>query len=207
MTVADAPLAAAIRGLGTGQVPVVVEPLLQARGDGDALKAALRKAVQGIGFEYFVVSRRNRLIRDIGSKWSCWGTHPSEWADLSRARNYAAIEPIRRSAYRAAVPLVWDQARFSPLAETREYFASAASFGICSGVSMAVYTGHRSYVDFFDVYTAARTITDAHRKEVVRRMADLWALGAYGLLLLPDGVFGNPARKSFRTFTHRRARR
>jgi hypothetical protein len=206
MTVANARPLEAIRRMNAGQVPAVVEPLLQARGDDDELKAAIRTAVQGIGFECFVISRRNRLTRDIGSNWRCWGTHPGAWADLSRARNYAAIEPIRRSAYRAAVPLIWDQARVNSLLETREYFADAASFGICSGVSMAVSTSHRSYVDFFDVYTSARTITDAHRKEVMRRMTDLWALGAYGRLLLPEGVFGNPSRESFRAFSHRRAR-
>jgi hypothetical protein len=57
MTVADARPADARRGLSASQLPAVVEPLLEARGDGDKLNAALCKAVHGIGFEYFVRSR------------------------------------------------------------------------------------------------------------------------------------------------------
>jgi hypothetical protein len=207
MAVADGSPMERVRPLDSGEAPVVVEPLLEGRGDGGRLRAALCEAVQKLGFERFVFSRRNRLTRGIGSNWSCWGTHPSEWASLSRARNYAAIEPIRRSAYRAAVPMLWDQNRFRADSGARDYFSDAASFGICSGVSMAVYTGHRGYVDFFDVYASTKALTKAHTKEVVRSLTDLWALGAYGHRLLPPDALGHPLATTFRSFSSRRARR
>lgn len=174
--------------MSVAATPAVVEPLLAAAGKPPELMAAIHSAVAKYGFDQFVFSRRNRLRSGIGTTWNCWGRFPPAWAALSRARNFAAVEPIRRHTFRTAVPLLWDQGTFGREAAVREYFAEAAHFGIRSGVSIAIFTSSPRYVDFFDVYAPAQSLSARRRDSVLRHLADLWAIGAYGRALLPPEV-------------------
>lgn len=177
-----------------GLVPPIAESLVAARGDSSAMRKVMSSALQEMGFSSFVFSRRNRLQTNIGSRWSCWGDFPDEWAKLSRARGFSTVEPIRRATYRNALPLLWDQNRFATEERSREYFAAAATFEICSGVSIVVSTTAKSSVDFFDVYAPVKVIATAHRRGILERMSDLWVLGTYGHAMLPDNALVLPTR-------------
>lgn len=174
-----------VQKLGWLCVPEIAESLVEAQGDERRLVEAIRAAIAPLGFEQFVFSRRNRVRCGIGSRWSCWGDIPQDWAKLSRARNYAAIEPIRRQTHHMALPQWWERGTFRGPHGIDEYFAAAATFGIRSGVCIPLFGLDSRYVDFFDVYASTPRFSVFRRAETVRRLADLWTIGAVGHELLP----------------------
>jgi DNA-binding CsgD family transcriptional regulator len=174
-------------GVSTCDVPDVVQPLLEAEQDERDLRDAIWSAVQRLGFASFGFDRFNRSPDGVGSRWSNWGTTSEGWRKRVHERNYSATTPLHRAAFRSSVPERWNHDRFAHDPALAGFFEDAASFGICSGVCMAIPSGDVRYAHFFTVSSPAKVVSNAQMKSSV---AELWALGAYGHRLLPAAALG-----------------
>jgi DNA-binding CsgD family transcriptional regulator len=190
--------------LAATDVPSAVWPIVAAAREGRDLKEAIAAAVRQLGFECFSFVRSPRDTGRPGAAFTSWGNIPVEWNALYRQRHYAEIDPRPRAAARSAIPEVWDRTRYPDTPELRGFFDAAASFGICSGVSMVMNQPDPGYIAFFSVVSAVQVIDGARRQAIARAMGDLWAIGAYGYRLLPGvGLSDDDARQAQRPLSAR----
>jgi len=174
--------------LTADDVPVAVWPLVRAAREGSDPKEALSESVRALGFDWFSFALFRRDVSDVEAGYGLWTTFPDGWNRVYKERNYQAVDPRYRGAMRSAIPEVWDRTCYPDEPALREFFDTAASFGIRSGVWIVVNQPNPSCVEIFSVGATKGTVDAARRQSIARAMGDLWALGAYGHRLLAGAV-------------------
>lgn len=170
------------------ETPAVVWPLFEAARFGGDFKEAVRGVIRSLGFEWFrwVVSYRDGT--GFGADHDLLNGGPGEWADLYRARNYRASDPLFREALERGVPRIWDQGTHHANPAWNEIYEAAAFYGMGHGVHMVVHDGQPGALNYFIVAGPERRMGVMHRKAVVQSFPALWAVAAYGRKLLPPGT-------------------
>jgi DNA-binding CsgD family transcriptional regulator len=169
--------------ISPGNTPEIVRPLVEAAGNEPVLKDAVTKAIQRLGFEVFTYASFNRSADGLGPKFAVWKTTPLSWTERYIERDYAAIDPVARTALRSSTPECWNPDRFAHERTLGEFFDDGGYFGLRSGVCMCIPSPDVRSIHFFNVMSSAKLVGDVQAKS---GMADLWALGAYGHRLLRD---------------------
>lgn len=94
--------------------------------------------VESIGYENFLFAYSMQipgLTEEQGKK--TLNGYPKPWFDLYCARRYTAIDPVVLTALATFEPFEWSDLDFSSVTpEVIELFTAAASFGVCSGMSV-----------------------------------------------------------------------
>ncbi len=190
--------------LSATDVPAAVWPVVAAARERRNVKEAIAAAVRSLGFEWFSFVRSPRDTGRPGASFTSWGNVPAPWIELYRERRYAEIDPRPRAAARSAIPEVWERSRYPDTPELREFFDAAATFGVCSGVTMVMNQPDPAHVEFFSVVSSLTVVDGARRQAIARAMGDLWAIGAYGYRLLPGAALtGDEAREAKRPLSAR----
>jgi DNA-binding CsgD family transcriptional regulator len=174
--------------LEADDVPDAVRPLVLAAREGGDPAGALGESVRALGFDWFSFLLVRRDSPGAESRYTLWSNFPAGWTEVYRERNYMAVDPRFRAAMRSAVPEVWDRHSYPDEPRLREFFDTAASFGLRSGVFMVVNQPNPGCIEFFAVGSTQGSIDDARRQSIACALGDLWALGAYGHRLLASAV-------------------
>jgi len=118
--------------------PPVVQPLVDAGTCQESLTRALQHIAQQLGFDGFVYGVTTSTRPTQESRTYVWTSMPEEWVRLYDQRAYIEIDPRLHAARESMFPVIWHRDAFSNSEPNREFFDASASFGIRSGVAMAV---------------------------------------------------------------------
>lgn len=137
----------------------LIETIARASGE-KPLKLALSRLRANYGYDYFAYL--NLHAQKVHAVSDC----PEEWQAIYLARSYTIIDPVITNAKRLKRPFEWSIDRDRRLAgdDVKRFYDEAASFGIRSGISIPVRTGHGQ----FAIFTLASS-----RDEVMAKTAEL----------------------------------
>lgn len=125
------PLAGAIT------TPHLVE-LIRAKRRGEPLEPIMIKVMHQLGFESFMYGMSaNPLPHRRDHRAYVWTTLPMAWVRRYGEKGYIEIDPRITETYNRNVPFMWDAADYRDDPRYAEFFADAARFGVCSGVSIS----------------------------------------------------------------------
>ena len=187
--------------ISPGDVPEIVRPLVEAAQEERGLRDAVSRTIQQLGFQVFTYVSFDRSPDGVGPRFDVWKTTPQGWTGRYVDRNYAAIDPVARTALQSSTPECWNPDRFAHDTALGEFFDDGGYYGLRSGVCMCIPSADVRSIHFFNVMSSAKFVSDVQAKS---SMADLWALGAYGHRLLHDtGVWPDRSQEGGRGLTRR----
>lgn len=107
-------------------------------------RRALRDFAEEAGFTYFA------YLYLKGPETFVVSNYPREWQALYLEKNYLRIDPVVTNAKHGPPLYTWagDDARRLGRRAVSQFFADAARFGICSGLSVSVPVGFRDRMVF-----------------------------------------------------------
>lgn len=95
-----------------------------------------RDFAESIGYETFLYAMVVPILGEERGKLTING-YPKAWVDIYNKRGYTRVDPVVLRALATFEPFEWHEIDFSQAEpEALELFATAASFGICSGMSL-----------------------------------------------------------------------
>lgn len=101
---------------------------------GEACKFARR-----MGFERYAYAVRFKAP-SLPTREFTMTDYPAAWGERYLAQGYFALDPIVAHCEHSALPALWDEAAFHAN-PTQPFWEEARSYGLRSGVSLAVHTG------------------------------------------------------------------
>jgi len=176
-------------------VPAIAAPIVRAANDGGDVAAAVGASVRMLGFDQFVFARFRRHGETHQLDGKRWGTQFPAWDQAYRERRYWRIDPRYRSALRSAIPEVWDRSRYAETPRLQEFFDTAATFGIGSGVCMVINQPNPSVIEYFSVSSPIPSLDQQRRHEIAGAMGDLWSIGVYGHRFLPANALAETSKR------------
>jgi LuxR family quorum-sensing transcriptional regulator LasR len=112
--------------------------LIEAKRRNQPLEPVMAKIMQSFGFESFLYGMSaNAAPHRRENRAYVWTTLPKEWVQRYATMGYIEIDPRITETYNRNVPFVWDAQDYSGNETLVAFFADAARFGVCSGVSIS----------------------------------------------------------------------
>jgi DNA-binding CsgD family transcriptional regulator len=91
--------------------------------------------------------------------------YPTPWVAAYRARGYHRVDPVARTLFASPEPLIWSQLRSrSPTPMEREFYATAADFGLRDGFAFGSRFDNTSCGSFFSCGGADLARSERHRR-------------------------------------------
>jgi LuxR family transcriptional activator of conjugal transfer of Ti plasmids len=162
----------------SGAVPEVVRPLLQANRDGRCLTETLQSIVVALGFESFGYLYLAQPLPTKDSKVQAWSTTAPEWVRVYGERGYIEVDPRLTYTVNRATPLVWDRSAFPDSPRLRDFFDTAARFGLRSGIVVAIRDGRLPRV-LFALNSSAYRLEGLHLQRLAETLSDVMALATF----------------------------
>jgi DNA-binding CsgD family transcriptional regulator len=161
-----------------GLVPPVAQPLAHAAALGKSPFEALAAIVVGLGFDHFLyaVTAREHRMRQTQSR--VWTNLPPPWLELYDQRAYIEIDPGLNAAWDSVLPVVWNQETFSGMPRAHEFFATAARYGVRSGISLAL-RGRPDAPGIFTLTSSIAEISGKRGRQVAGSLGQVMALAMY----------------------------
>ncbi len=160
-------------------VPPLVRPLVEAAYAGEDLLPLLRSVARSFGFDHFEHGVSLSTHPNAQTHSFMLTTLPREWITLYD--EHARIEDDPRVAFgiQSTLPFVWDQKSLrGKSTAVDEFRASAATFGVCSGVSVSIRDAH-SRLALTSLTSNRRSLSHADRERIATRLGDFIVLGKY----------------------------
>lgn len=158
--------------------PSVARPLADAAERGAPLAPALQEAVGQLGFEHFMYAVAASPRPSYDTRAYVWTSMPAGWVRLYDERAYIETDPRLTAVWESALPIVWDRNAFPDTPRNREFFDSAAEFGLQSGVAFAL----RNRFDAPGIFAVNSSVpsNDFDRQASLTNMlGDIMALGVW----------------------------
>ena len=185
---------------GTDYYGPLLEPLIAAAEAGEPLEPVMTRLVRELGFESFIFAITTDPQPHQESRSYAWTNLPNEWL-LEYDRNaYVEVDPRITLTWGRATPLIWDTATLSAEPRVRAFLDRAATYGICSGVTVSFSDTRQPR--FGASYNSSITpVPPERRRQLGTRLGDLMLLtaGIHDIFLrsvvlkgLPPGQKGLP---------------
>jgi DNA-binding CsgD family transcriptional regulator len=174
-------------------VPELLLPLVTAANNQESLERGVLEITRGLGFDSFMygISTSHDPVQE--SKSYVFTTLPKEWVLRYDQQAYIEIDPRVRHWNTNSTPLIWDRYIDCQRSERTEAFLEdAARHGVGSGVAFALHAAHNAGVGvaLVALNSGQRSIDDARRREIVKRLGDILLFGVYFHDLFMKNVVG-----------------
>jgi DNA-binding CsgD family transcriptional regulator len=157
------------RLVGAITTPYLVE-LIKAKRRGEPLEPIMTKVMRELDFDSFMYGMSaNPLPHRRDHRAYVWTTLPMAWVRRYGEKGYIEIDPRITQTYNRNVPFMWDAADYCEDPRLTEFFADAARFGVCSGVSISFRDPDHGRV--LCAFNSAITPVDEARKAKVAGLA------------------------------------
>jgi LuxR family transcriptional regulator, activator of conjugal transfer of Ti plasmids len=152
-----------------GHPASIIQPLLHASERGDDLGPVAQAITHSFGFEVFSHSVVLSLRLEAESHVYLFCTHQPVWVQIYDQRAYIEVDPRVPSVLETSLPVIWDQGTFrGKSAATDQFLDAAMSYGIASGVAIAV-RDNRGHGGSMTALSSASPAYDAARLALVNR--------------------------------------
>jgi DNA-binding CsgD family transcriptional regulator len=161
-----------------GLVPPIARPLAAASAAGAPLAPVLQQIVNDLEFDHFMYGVATSLQPTHDSRAFVWTSLPPEWVRLYDERAYVEIDPRLHGAWQSPLPHLWDAATCADTPAQREFFASAARYGVASGVAIGLLHRYDAPAVFV-LSSAAPAYDEASRERVTRDLCQVMVLATF----------------------------
>ena len=111
--------------------------LIEAKRRGQPLEPVMTKIMQAIGFDSFMYAMSSTPTAHRNNRVFVWTTLPLAWVHRYSEKGYVEVDPRVSETYNRNVPFCWDASDYVTDGRYTEFFADAAHYGVCSGVSLS----------------------------------------------------------------------
>jgi len=152
--------------------------------EGVPLKPVVISIMHALGFEHFAYATTTNVRPTRDSRSFVWTTEPWERMAEYDQKAYIEVDPRITTTLDRSMPFVWDSAEFAHREELRLFFADAARYGVCSGVSISTHDPTFARVGF--AFNSSISLVDAARRHKIDAMLGdlmLFAAGFHDLFV------------------------
>ena len=143
--------------------------LIEAKKRNQPLEPVMTQVMQALGFDSFMYAMSSTPIAHRDNRVFVWTTLPLEWVQRYGQQGYVEIDPRVSETYNRHVPFVWDAADYRQDERYSAFFADAARYGVCSGVSISFRDADQGRV--LCAFNSAVTPVSRARKETIAKQA------------------------------------